>query len=59
MRHGTFRCTICPQINQHPYEAGSGALLEDDVANLGNVLKATQRTLLVCGKDCVALMRIW
>jgi hypothetical protein len=47
------------QINQHPYEAGSGALLEDDIANLGNVLKATQRTLLVCGQDGHALLRIW
>ena len=50
---------VWPQINQHPYTSGNGALLEDDVGNLGAVLKATHRTLLVLGQACTAVTRVW
>ena len=45
-------------INQHPYEE-RGCLLNEDVANLGKVLKATQDTLFCLDSDCVSLSRIW
>lgn len=45
-------------INQTPY-ADRGCLQEDDVANLGKVVRATERTLFCLDGDCVSLTRIW
>ena len=45
-------------INQHPY-VDKGCLLDDDVANLAEVVKATEQTLFCLDKDCTSLSRIW
>ena len=45
-------------INQHPYEA-KGCLLNDDVANLAKVVKATDKTLFCLDANCTSLSRIW
>ena len=45
-------------ISQHPY-VDKGILLDEDVANLTKVVKATERTLFCLDKDCASLGRIW
>ena len=45
-------------INQHPYK-DRGALLNDDVANLAKVVRATEKTLFCLDECCTSLSRIW
>ena len=45
-------------INQHPY-VDKVSLLNEDVANLANVVRDTQRTLLCLDEKCTSLSRIW
>lgn len=45
-------------INQHPYE-NRGCLLNDDVSNLGEVIRATKTTLFCIDKEAVWPTRIW